>query len=248
VGRIARAFKSVPLPQADYDSALFWVLRPYRFSGTVMKRLGVTPLLGSVGKMLGAAGIATDKTLRRRSPRGSGWLAVSEIPLSDIGEEFQALWTDKLEEGVRLLAERSPASLRWHFDIPGHRGNVRVLCCRDNGVLLGYAVVRSDPESSNGLRRSLLADMLVRRDDPSVIRSLLIAAYDCAKQANSDVFEVLGFPPNIRELCYEWKPYVRKYPACPFFYKAADRSLHHALCDGSAWYASPFDGDTTLMP
>ncbi|MGA9393053.1 MAG: hypothetical protein WBV69_21665, partial [Candidatus Sulfotelmatobacter sp.] len=44
-----------------------------------------------------------------------------------------------------------------------------------------------------------------------------------------------------------WNPYVRKYPASPFYYKAADAALHKALSDGNAWYATPFDGDTTLI-
>ena len=66
------------------------------------------------------------------------------------------------------------------------------------------------------------------------------------KDAGSDVFEFLGFPPNIRQTCSAWHPYVRKYPSCPFYYKAADANLHHSLSDGKVWYASPFDGDTTL--
>jgi hypothetical protein len=38
------------------------------------------------------------------------------------------------------------------------------------------------------------------------------------------------------------------FPATPFYYKGATPELHKTLSDGAAWYGTPFDGDTTLMP
>jgi hypothetical protein len=97
------------------------------------------------------------------------------------------------------------------------------------------------------VQKSLVADILAKHDDPEVLRALLIAAYDDAKRAGSYILELLGFPQNIRRVFLQWNPYLRKYPACPFYYKAADPVLHKALSDGMAWYATPFDGDTTLI-
>ena len=108
-------------------------------------------------------------------------------------------------------------------------------------------MIRSDPEGMNGLRRSTIADMLAKEDDPAILRFLWAAAYDHAKYVGSHVLEVLGFPYSIREVCSQWNSYRRKYPACPFYYKAADPTLHKTFSDGRAWYATPFDGDTTLM-
>ena len=249
VGKIARAFKSDPLPQEDYETVLFWVLRPYPFARAVAKKLNLRPSLAHLGAVLGSLVIGTDKIVQRRWPRRSSTaLAVTEISVSEIGDDFQALWTEKLSEGPRLLADRSPAALRWHFEIPGDQGTTRVLCCHKSGMLSGYAVIRSDSNQSDGLRRSLIADLLVKQDDPQVVSALLIAAYHHAKRAGSHTLEVLGFPQSIRQVCFQWDPYLRKYPSCPFYYKAADATLHKALSDSSAWYASPFDGDATLMP
>jgi len=108
-------------------------------------------------------------------------------------------------------------------------------------------VVRTDTDPGNGLRKSVMADTLVRRDDPEIVRALWAAAYESAKREGSHVLEVLGYPPGIRQACAEWNPYVRQYPACPYYYKAADPILHKALSDGAAWYATPFDGDATLI-
>ena len=248
VGKLAQRFKSVPLPQAEYDSVLFWVLQPHSFAKVLMKKLDLRPTISPVGGMLTALAVRTDTILRRRWPsRNSTTLAVKDIGINEIGDDFQVLWMQKLKERPRLLADRSPATLRWHFDIPGDRGSARVLCCYKNGELLGYAVIRhAPPNRVNGLRRSIIADMLAKEDDPAVLRSLWIAAYDHARKAGSHIFEVLGFPPSIRRLGAQWHPYLRKYPACPFYYKAADPTLHNTLSDGRAWYASPFDGDTTL--
>ena len=248
-GKIARKFKSDALPQADYATVLFWVLQPYPFAQALMKKLQLGSALSVAGSFLTSIAVGTDSVLRRRWPRqNSRGFVVREISVREIGDEFQALWTAKVNETPqRLLADRSPAALRWHFDVPHDRGTVRVLCCNRNGELAGYAVIRNEPPNeANGLRRSIVADMIARQDDSAVLRILLAAAYDHAKQAGSHILEVLGFPHNVRRLCLEWSPYLRKYPECPFYYKATDPIMHQLLASDMAWYASPFDGDTTL--
>jgi len=249
VGKIARMFKSDPLPQLDYETVLFWVLQPRPFAEGLMKKLAIGPAFSQMGGVFASLAIQADGFFRRRKlGAGSPGLTVSESGVNEIGDEFQKLWEQKVSEQSRLLADRSPASLRWHFQIPGDLGASRVLCCRKGGELLGYAVVRNEPPNkTTGLRRSLVADMLVKQDDPEVLMALWGAAYDQAKRAGSHVLEVLGFPENLRKLCLQSHPYQRRYPACPFFYKASDPTLHRLLLDGRLWYASPFDGDTTLF-
>lgn len=247
VARISRAFKADPLPQADYDTVLFWVLRPYRFAKTLIKRLGARNTAAEIGARLASLAIGAEGILRGRRPRRPAVdLVISDISVEEIGEQFEAFWSAKRMEGNRLLADRSAGVLRWHFTIPGDRGSVRVLCCYERRDLAGYAIVRHDP-SPDGGQKSMVADLLVKQDKPEVIAALWHAAYEHAGKAGSDVFEVLGFPENIRHVCSAWRPYQRKYPACPFYYRASDPGLHTRLSDGAAWYASPFDGDTSLI-
>jgi hypothetical protein len=249
VGEMARTFKSDPLPQADYDKVLFWVLQPYPFAQAVMENLGVQSIIARVAVRPGSLAIGIDKILHKRWPKKrSTRLSASKIRVDEIGDDFQALWIQKLKEIPRLLADRSPEVLRWHFSIPGDTGATSVFCCHRNGELVGYVVIRSGPSRINGLLRTVIADILVKQDDAEVVRTLLVAAYEEAKQFGSHVLEVLGFPSSIRKVCAEGNPYVRKYPATPFYYKAADPALHKILSNGEGWYATPFDGDTTLMP
>ncbi len=248
-GQIACAFGCVPMPQPDYETVIFWVLRPYPFVQTVMKKMQVKPALSKIGGAFASIAVRMDKIFRRRYPRGSAKeLTVSEIKTTEIGNEFEILWNEKLAEGKRLLADRSLEFLRWHYNLPNDGAKTSVLCCRKDAQLVGYLTIRDEAGNSNGLRRSWVVDMIVKQDDPEIIRALIAAAYKHGKKAGSHVLEVQGFPANIRSLCAQWNPYSRSFPATPFFYKGANPELHKTLSDGGLWYGTPFDGDTTVMP
>jgi hypothetical protein len=248
-GKIACAFGCEPMPQADYETVMFWVLRPYPFTQTVMKKLQIKPSLSKAVGAFASVALRMEKLLRRRWPRSLAKnLVVSEIKATEIGEEFETLWSEKLDEGTRLLADRSPEFLRWHYGLPGDQAQTRVLCCRKQEQLMGYLVIRDEAGSASGLRRSLIVDMIVKQDDPEIVSALMVAAYKHAKRAGSDVIEVQGFPAGIRSQCARWNPFSRKFPATPFFYKGATPALHKMLADSALWYGTPFDGDTTLMP
>jgi hypothetical protein len=247
VGRMAIAFKSSYIPQPDYGKVLFWVLQPYAFSQALMKKLRLGRKASQFGALLGSLVVRTDDSLRRRRPRqSSSRFIISDISIDEVGDEFQLLWLEKLNEKPRVLAERTPSVLRWHFKIPGDKGSARVLCCHYNRDLVGYAVIRTDTNHETGLRTSIVADLLARNDDPEIVRALCVSAYRHAKGIGSHVLEIVGFPPGIRSVCSHFNPHLRSYPACPFVYKAADPTLQKTLSDGTVWYACPFDGDATL--
>ena len=247
VGRMARAFRCSPLPLTDYETVLFWVLRPYRFTYSVMHKLRLRPTLASVAAVISSIVVVADRMIRRRavSPSSTQY-TITERDFYDVGSDFQALWMEKLREEPRMLADRSPDVLRWHFQIPGDTGSACIFSCYSNEELLGYAVLRTDL-TKDGLRTSTIADMLAKGDDPVVVRSLFVAAYNHAKHSGSHVFEVLGFPHKMREVCLQWNPYRRRYPACPFYYRATDPAMAALLSNGVAWYACPYDGDANLI-
>ncbi len=247
-GKMALAFKCAALPQPDYDTVLLWVLRPYSFAQMLVRKLDVQPGLAAIATAIAGLAIAADKIFRKRRPRlTSRIFAVIESSIDQIDGEIAALWTDKLKESSRLYTDRSPEALRWHFGIPGDQGSVRVLRCYENEKLMGYAVVRSDKDAQDGIRRSIIADLIARHDNSAVVQALWVAAYEHAKNIGSDILEVQGFPATIREVSSAWRPYRRKYPACPYYYRATDPVLQKELNDPSAWYACPYDGDASLI-
>jgi hypothetical protein len=248
VTKLSTALRAKALAQHDYDKVLFWVLDVHQFTKVLAAKFRLGSGAAAVGTFLGSLVLRADAL--RRGPRGrlTNKFAVTEIAVKDIGDEFRALWQRKLTETPRLLADRSPASLRWHFSIPGSSSTAAVLCCRRFERLVGYAIVQHTIDRETGLRRSMLADILVEQDDSSVTETLLEAAYSNAVASGGHFFEVVGLPTHIRQILMRWNPYVRTYPTDPLIYKATDEGLARTLADENAWYAGPFDGDTTLMP
>jgi hypothetical protein len=248
-GKIMMAFKAVELPQKDYGKVLFWILDPGSFTKSVFKRLGINSSLKGIGSALASVAVQADMGLRRR-PRGakSGRYTIAETSVNDLGDEFQQFWSNKSRGVSRLRARRTSSIMRWHFDPPGNSRVTRVLGCYLGSRLVGYGVVRHDHPASDGLRRSIIADLMIDESAPQVMDPLLAAIIRSAKDAGSHVLEVMGFPMEIREKFLQWKPYSRDYPACPYLYKARDPVLHQKLANENAWYACPFDGDATLWP
>jgi hypothetical protein len=248
-GKIMMAFKAVELPQKDYGNVLFWILDPSCFTKSVFKRLGINSSLKGIGSALASVAVRADIGLRRR-PRGakSGRYTIAETGVKDLGDEFQQFWSDKSRDVSRLWAKRTASIMRWHFDPPDSRRVTRVLGCYAGSRLVGYGVVRHDQHVSDGLRRSIIADLMIDDSAPLVMDHLLPAIIRSAKDAGGHVLEVMGFPKEIRQKFLQWKPYSRNYPACPYLYKARDPVLHQKLAHENAWYACPFDGDATLWP
>jgi hypothetical protein len=67
-----------------------------------------------------------------------------------------------------------------------------VLCCSKNSELRSCAVIRNDiPDETSGLRKLIIAAMLMKKDDSAVLAAQLVAAYGHAK-AGSYILKVLA--------------------------------------------------------
>lgn len=247
VTELAKALHAKALPQGDFDKRLFWVLDVHQFTKALAAKFGLRRGTVTVGTLLGSSVLRADTFRRGPRVRLASKFVITEFEVKDIGDEFQALWQRKLTETPRLMADRSPASLKWHFAIPGSPSTAAVLCCHRFERLVGYAIVQHTIDRETGMRRSMLADILVEQDDSSVTEALLEAAYSNAIVSGDHCFEVMGLPRNIRRILMRWNPYVTTYPTDPLIYKTADQALDRTLADENAWYAGPLDGDTTLV-
>lgn len=247
--RIMTAVRAAAMPQSDYGTVLFWIIDGRHFANAVLAKMGAQGFLSGAVSVLGALALKLDQAGRGRVPRAAlSRYRVRKTTICEIGPEFDQLSSEYGQSSPRLRARRNREIMRWHFDPPGNRRAVVVLGCYRGNQLVGYAVMRHDPSNTSELRRSLVADLLVRQDDPDIAEQLITAAYESAQEAGSHVLEIMGFPDCIRRVAQRWKPYARQYPAHPFFFKASDRQLHETLQDKEAWYACPYDGDATLWP
>jgi hypothetical protein len=238
------------IPQKDYDVSYYWVTQPSGFLRAALRKKKVPVPVSA------AAGIAAAPVMRLvtrwqdRQPwfeeqlhNGSDKLKIDSIDSQAIGAEFDDFWNLKKAEAPKLWATRTSESLRHHFRHNVSRAAPRMICAREGKHLVGYiALVRCD-RLKLGLRRYQIADLLVRKDDPNLIRRLLRAAYDESRREGIHMLEIIGYPDKIRSIVREGHPYTLTNEAWPYFYKARDPALHEALKSAEMWYPTLIDGD-----
>ncbi|MFQ5765517.1 MAG: hypothetical protein ACE5GT_11360 [Rhodospirillales bacterium] len=246
-GRRCLEFGGQRMPQPDYDQILYWVLDASRFLRAGFRKKGRGPAAAWLGGAVGALALNARMRLGGRRPFAP-LENVTIARIDEIDDAFDDLWRRKLgETPERLLACRDAATLRWYFGLSRRAGDTRVVCCRRNGRLDGYAVLVRDDNPGIGLERLKIADLFVAGDDGDVVDALLTAAYEYGLAKHCHVLELIGLPPGLRARALAHKPYRRAMATFPFFYKALDPALAEALASGDGWYVTAFDGDTQLL-
>jgi hypothetical protein len=240
---LENGFMSVPQP--DYDKALYWVTGAAGFLEAALRKknlpsaLAVT--LAEVGGLLATLAMA----VTRRRPKSADH-TVEIIGVSDIDDSFDDLWAAKRGESTKLLACRSADSLRWHFGVESLAQRCQFLVYRDQG-LKGYAAVLRQDSPGIGLKRLRIVDLFVAADDEAVIDALLCKAYEFAKQTGCHVLEVIGLPAVLRRRILRHRPFTRRMPTWPLYYRPGKGRLAGELEQETAWYVTSYDGDTSLL-
>ena len=247
-GKIFQLFNAIPVPQENYGTVLFWVLRPRGFINATLRSINFPPPIAKLASGLFSFLLWSDIRIRRKAPpkkprKPAHDLSVHQVDVADLGDEIDELWSRKIQTEQKLMSYRTADVLRWHFA----KTKAKVLYCDFEGKLAGYAVVTREDLPDIGLSRSKIVDIIVEEDEPEILDQLLSSAYLHAKADGSHVLEAVGFPTAIRHRMHHARPYSRKLRHWPYFYLAVDPSLHAELQEQHAWYACPFDGDASLF-
>ena len=241
--------KAGVLPQADYNNVLLWVLKSRPFAESYLRKFGKAPWLAKLAAPALAVPIAAEGMVRRRALRSdSSGHIVDVLEPGKVGEEFDVLWAAIVQTRPnRLLADRSAATLRWHFNRDhAPERHASLLALRVGGTLAGYAAITRENSEQLGLKRSRISDLVAKDDDVGVIDALLAASYEYASAEGSHALELVGFPRVVRERALRGNPHSYRLPSQPYWYKALDPTLASDLEQERAWYGSPYDGDVTL--
>lgn len=244
-GRIFLRYGANNIPQPDYDQTLYWIIDGGGFAAAAMKRKNIDPTMSSIlSKTVGPfAGLVL--SLGRRRPEGNA-LEIDVIGIEDVDDAFDDLWKRKQSEAERFLACRTSACLRWHFtDLHGER-ETRFLIHRQ-GNLRGYAIIMREDVAEIGLKRLRIADVFVEKNDESVVKGLLSAAYEYGREHGCHILEWVGMPVELRHIALGQRPFFRSLPTWPLYYKAINAEFESPLSNQSAWHVTPYDGDTTLV-
>ena len=240
-------FGGAKMPQVDYDKILYWVIDANRFIRAGLRKKGQGAAVAWTGGVLGAVAMNARMRLGCRRPFAP-LQDITVVPIDGIDDSFDELWSRKLKEvSGRLLACRNAETLRWYFGLRKNADLTRVLCCRREGQLQGYAVVVREDAPAIGLKRIKIADMFLAGDDQTVSEALLAAAYEYGLVTRCHVLEVIGLPETLRRQALTHKPFKRPMATFPFFFKAINTDLVGPLAASGSWYVTAFDGDTTLL-
>jgi len=115
-----------------------------------------------------------------------------------------------------------------------------------NGAVAGYLVMTRNGATPEDEGRYLLSDIVVMEDDPSVLEALLDRAFAEVRRRGGMMVESIGFPGPIRKRLLSRRPFIRGVKADLFWYRTSDAELAERLERESAWYVTPFDGDSSL--
>ena len=244
-GRIFRHYGAGRIPQPDYEQVLYWIIDGGGFIGAAMKRKNVAPFITSVLSTTTRPLVGFALAMGWRRPKGHEE-KVDLIGVEDIDDRFDDLWKRKQAEAERLLACRMASNLRWHFGDTQCEKGTRILAHRRGG-LRGYAVVMREDEVGIGLKRLRIADLFVETNDEVVVNDLLSAAYEYGREQGCHILEWVGMPTDLRQIAHRHSPFIRTLPTWPLYYKTMDVGLTSSLERQTAWYITPYDGDTTLV-
>jgi hypothetical protein len=161
--------------------------------------------------------------------------------LGEFDERFDSFWRKLCADPPRLRAVRTGAVLAWRFGAQLRGGRATIVAAGQDGTLSGYAVLvrRESPEL--GMDLYDVADIQALRDDPAIIRDLLLAAIGIAREEGVDAVKIVTGTPAKRAPVDELRPYTYRLPLWQLYYKAVSPELSAALSTANAWDFSLFD-------
>lgn len=249
-GRIFLRFGARKIPQKDLDKVLYWPIDGAAFSLAACRRINIPawlarPLAGLSGVALGPL-TAIAKYRARKASRPWGF---SVLPGEDVAGEFDALWSEVIRSGNKLISCRNSATLRWYFTARARVATVRVVVCRDGARLLGYAAVSREDSPEVGLTRLKIVDLFTVDETrtPEIVRALVAQSYEMASEEKCHVLEAPAFPPAHQKALNGSFALTRRLGAYPYFYKAREPSLAGILEKAENWQITYYEGDSLLM-
>lgn len=241
-GRIFERHGARRLPQPGFGKVWYWVADGPGFVAAALRKKGAGRSLADLSGNLGGRALDAAVRIGRRRPKAPV-LAIDLTTMDRVGPGFDRLWEAKLSERPRFMACRDARSIRWHFEA----GDTTVLTHTSGGDLLGYMVLVRADNPAVDLKRYKIADVLIAGDDADIFDALLGAAFEATVEERAHVLELIGLPDVFRRRARAQRPFARTVETWPFYYKPVGLTLTKCLEEPGAWYATPFDGDTTLM-
>ena len=231
-----------PIPVSQFGQRFFWVMKPHRLLDWRIKkgRLLKFPVFFHM-----LSGVLYLRFIRNRKLHFKTKL-LRVTAMDDFTDEFEAFWENNKQDFPVTLV-RDKAFLKWRYqDVPVLGGRFFTFCCRENdGKLMGYVVVHHKGYRNRKEGHYLSADLFYQRDRQDVFLNLMNAAFQFVKNQGGAVLEISGFHSEVMRVLRRQRPWIRKFPEPPYWYKA-ENNVFTGIGQSEAWWPSAVDGDLNI--
>ncbi len=248
--KIFSAFGSQVLPLDVYGKILFWIVGGRNFFRAAFEKLNIKkslarPMGDICGTLFKKKQFVDKDFLDRRFERLCVGYEFKMFKAGELNGPFDKLWSRKVAEKRRFLANRQSRILNWHFS--RKEKCVKIIGCYKEAELLGYIAVIRKVHPSLGYARQQVIDLFVLQDDQTVVELLLIKAHQVSRTDDVDTLEVVGFPENIQGHARQLRAMGRSAYPTPFTFKLVNRQLvQEEFLKKDLWYPCFYDGDSSL--
>jgi hypothetical protein len=235
------AFQWSRVPAGRWDRAAFWITgrRGFLRSALAKRR---TPLAGLAIYPMALA-LSCRDGLSRFGARRKSRLRIERKPEFDYS--FDVFWEAlKHRKQDVLLAVRSAAALRWHFQ--GFGPSAWIVTASQGERVIAYAVFARRDNPEIGLTRLRLADFQALESTEEALNGILDWVIQRCRLEGIHMLEDLGCVLEGLGIPRAKAPYRRDLASWAYYYRAQRSDLRDALKDYSVWDASSMDGDAIL--
>lgn len=232
-------------PVGTWNCSQFWITDHRGFAESVLRSRSVplartlsypTALALFCGGVFRSAGLPLSAT------------KPSDIEIRrEFDARFDEFWAELLRQksGV-LLADRSRATLEWHFRSALKAGRLWICSVNDGPRLSAYAIFEARDRADFGLKRLSVADFQALAGFEWTIGPILERMLAWSRERRFHMLENSGCWLSQPGLPAIRAPRRRRLRSWAYYYRALDRELGEALKDLSVWAPSAYDGDTSI--
>ena len=142
---------------------------------------------------------------------------------------------------------RSTRDIQWQFSKSfAVERRPRIFIIWEDREIKGYAIVTRQDSKKFKLKRLMINDLIVINGRLDLIHSLINKILFYSKNQKVSVVQIVGLPSFIRDKIDSLKPFARRIPYHRFWYYPKNKKLSHDLQLEESWYASTYDGDSSL--
>jgi hypothetical protein len=241
--RVQEVMKTARVPVHYFDDILLWILN---YRGFVEGALRYKSLpLASIAKFPLAAGLwCRDRFRSVRMPDSTA----SVRKLREFDERFDGFWEKLRAIPGKLRAVRTRESLAWHFHYASEEKRLRILIAERPEGMTGYLILLRQDLPQTGWHRYRIADLQTLESDAELVRSLLAAALQYAREQNADLLEAVGLGVFPRKILEDLRPPRRRMTVWPSWYHPVREVTGLNFASPEVWDYSLFDGDAAIWP